>query len=275
MANLKSLQKAAAELNSVLGLDPAINVKSDESTLTELVIEAIDLVNPDEDEFSEAVQKTIDELKPARSKKGKGKAVPVEEDEEDDDEPVATPKKGKDKPAPEPDPEDDDTPEAEDEDEMSLQEQVENATTVAELKAIVKANDEFVSLRKAINGKFNLDDLMADMLAILNPPKKGKDKPAPVEEEEDEDKPAPKKGKTDSPKTKSAAGEKVTKKAVIEEMLATKKGATIEEMAAEIVARKIDKDLDKNMVVVKLWLSKMGYNTKKDVIAKNPVFKAK
>lgn len=66
-----------------------------------------------------------------------------------------------------------------------------------------------------------------------------------------------------------------TKKAVIEAMIATKKGATIEEMAQAMVDEDVDADYAKNLVVTKLWLSKMGFDTKKAAIEKNPYFKKK
>ena len=66
---------------------------------------------------------------------------------------------------------------------------------------------------------------------------------------------------------------KITKKRVIEEMINSQKGATIEQMAQAIVDKKIDANFKKNCLVVKLWLGKMGFGVKKQDIEKNPIFK--
>jgi hypothetical protein len=87
------------------------------------------------------------------------------------------------------------------------------------------------------------------------------------------------KGKDATPATLSTppaadpAGDKVTKKSVILECLKSKKGATIEQMAQKIVDLGIDADYDKNCRVVKAHLQKMGYDTKKASLEKNPTFK--
>jgi hypothetical protein len=44
-------------------------------------------------------------------------------------------------------------------------------------------------------------------------------------------------------------------------------------MAKEIVKAGIDDDYDKNCRVVKAWLGKMGFDTKKAAIEANPIFK--
>jgi len=87
--------------------------------------------------------------------------------------------------------------------------------------------------------------------------------PAPedVDEEEEEEEPAPKKQKPG----------RVTKKSIVEDSL--EEGATILEMAERIVAAGIDANLEKNIKTVKLWLRKMGFDTKKEFIETNPVFK--
>ena len=58
-------------------------------------------------------------------------------------------------------------------------------------------------------------------------------------------------------------------------MLKIKGGTTSEEIAKKITDEGIDSDYKKNIVVVKLWLSKMGYPTNKAAIEANPKFKAK
>jgi outer membrane biosynthesis protein TonB len=93
---------------------------------------------------------------------------------------------------------------------------------------------------------------------------------APEEEAPKADK---KKEKKDKPAKKAKAKDdnKPTKKKIVLECL--KKGATIEQMAKEIVKAGIDDDYDKNCRVVKAWLGKMGFDTKKAAIEANPIFK--
>jgi outer membrane biosynthesis protein TonB len=112
MFSIKALQKAAAELNDTLALDPAIDEKlADPKKLIPLLKEAIELVDPENDEFSKETQAVIDELqldekeedeeekpvkkapaKPAKEEKkekapakGKKTPEPVEEDEDEDE----------------------------------------------------------------------------------------------------------------------------------------------------------------------------------------------
>ena len=97
-----------------------------------------------------------------------------------------------------------------------------------------------------------------------------------VEEETPEEE-APKADKKKEKKDKPAKKAKVkddnkpTKKKIVLECL--KKGATIEQMAKEIAKAGIDDDYDKNCRVVKAWLGKMGFDTKKAAIEANPIFK--
>jgi len=82
-----------------------------------------------------------------------------------------------------------------------------------------------------------------------------------------------KKEKKDKPEKKAKAKDdnKPTKKKIVLECL--KKGATIEQIAKEIAKAGIDDDYDKNCRVVKAWLNKMGFDTKKAAIEANPIFK--
>ena len=103
-----------------------------------------------------------------------------------------------------------------------------------------------------------------------------KAKPEEEEEEEDiqeeeEEKIKPKKEKPI--KNKNITGK--TKKSIVEEMISMKVGATIEQIATRIVDEGIDDDYKKNLLVVKLWLAKMGFSTTKASIEKNPIFKKK
>jgi hypothetical protein len=71
----KDVVSAAKELNKVLGLDPQIDTKQDLETLKDLVLQAADLIEP-EDEISEKTTKIIEELR-----EEKAAAEPEEEDE--------------------------------------------------------------------------------------------------------------------------------------------------------------------------------------------------
>ena len=57
---------------------------------------------------------------------------------------------------------------------------------------------------------------------------------------------------------------RVTKKSVVIELISTKKGALVADIAKAIVDRGIDADLEKNIRVVKLWLAKIGFNVERD-----------
>ena len=71
----KDVVSAAKELNKVLGLDPQIDTKQDLETLKDLVLQAADLIER-EDEISEKTTKIIEELR-----EEKAAAEPEEEDE--------------------------------------------------------------------------------------------------------------------------------------------------------------------------------------------------
>ena len=59
------LVKAAGDLNKVLGLEPAIDVKADEDTLAADILEAAELLQP-EDELTKATLKVIADLESGR-----------------------------------------------------------------------------------------------------------------------------------------------------------------------------------------------------------------
>ncbi len=71
----KEVVSVAKELNKVLGLDPQIDTKQNLETLKDLVLQAADLIEP-EDEISEKTTKIIEELR-----EEKAAAEPEEEDE--------------------------------------------------------------------------------------------------------------------------------------------------------------------------------------------------
>lgn len=75
----KEVVSVAKELNKVLGLDPQIDTKQDLETLKNLVLQAADLIEP-EDKISKKTTTIIDELR---------KEVAMSEREEDEEEEVA------------------------------------------------------------------------------------------------------------------------------------------------------------------------------------------
>jgi hypothetical protein len=113
MISEKALRVAAKEVNEVLDVDPPINTKAPVSELIEKMKEAKTLIDPTQDEFTEATQAVLDELEeekpaaPVRKAKPAAKAVEAEEAPEDAPEgeaeaPVKKVKKGAPKKAGEP-----------------------------------------------------------------------------------------------------------------------------------------------------------------------------
>jgi hypothetical protein len=150
-------------------------------------------------------------------------------------------------------------------------------------KLILKASDLLEPEDKITKATKAIIAEIKEELGESAEPPEDKEEPEDTEEEtsdtvpQDEDsdsdeeppaKPESKKGKKSRQKT-----ETVTKKSVILELLKSKKGATIEQMAQAIVDRGIDADYDKNCRVVKAHLQKMGFDTKKASIEANPIFK--
>ncbi len=76
----KEVVSVAKELNKVLGLDPQIDTKQDVEELKGLVLQAADLIEP-EDEISKKTAKIIEELR-----EEKAAAEPEEEDEDEPEE---------------------------------------------------------------------------------------------------------------------------------------------------------------------------------------------
>jgi len=81
--NKKALIDAAKELNEVLGLDPAINVKGSPEEIEKWIVVALDLIEPS-DKFSKKTQAVLDKLAPP--KKAAKKAEPEPEEDEGEDE---------------------------------------------------------------------------------------------------------------------------------------------------------------------------------------------
>lgn len=93
MLSEKALRAAAKEVNDVVGVEPPINTKAPVAELIEKLKEAKDtVIDPDQDEFTEATQAVLDELdaeeeaeEEAPAPKRKVKPAPVAEEAEEDD----------------------------------------------------------------------------------------------------------------------------------------------------------------------------------------------
>lgn len=145
------------------------------------------------------------------------------------------------------------------------------------LDASLKAEELIPKIKKAISliiWEEDGDGISDDVKKVINEllPERVPEETEPDEVPENEVvEEKPKK----TPKKKVEKEKKRTKKSVVIEMIGTDEGATIEEIAQVITNDGIDPDFDKNKTVVKLWLSKMGYDTKKAAIEKDPRFKSK
>jgi len=151
---LNDLKKAGKELNALL-FDPKdadqIDVKLGAAELSTAILEASELLTDDDDEdLTPLVKNVIAALKENAEEAG---AEEEENEEEENEE------------------ETEEEEESEEEEALSLKEQIEEAITISDLKEIIKNNEEFASLRKTVKGKFNLDDLVSEMMAIIEPKK--------------------------------------------------------------------------------------------------------
>jgi hypothetical protein len=211
MISEKALRTAAKELQDVMGLDPAINLKAKVADLlAEVTNDAIPQIQ-EGDSFSEATQAVIDEIKggepeeeeaPVKKVVAKKKPAPVEEEVEEEPEPEEA---------------------VEEDDDLATQ--IADAQKVSDLAIIVKANSEFKSLKAKLATFTKASVLKAAMLELLPEPEEEPEpepvkkmagkvanaaikKPA-VEEEEEEETPTKKpagKGKTPFVSTKETLG---------------------------------------------------------------------
>ena len=166
MITLKQMQSAAKEINALFG-NEAINVKAKEDALKEQLIQAQELITPD-DELTKGTQAVLDELTekpakkvatPAPAAKGKGKKAPepVEEEEEEDEADEDSDE----------DEVDEDEEEEDDEDLEALKEEVEAADILKELKDIAADNEIFETLNKKIKSFKKVDDLKEAMSEVI------------------------------------------------------------------------------------------------------------
>ena len=232
------LEKAAKELNKVLGLDPQINTRAKIAELKEQIMEAaglieegdlvsektLDIIGALEDELAEQEDYTAGGNKVIKLQPG------AEKDEDDDDE---------DEDEDDEDTDDDSSEDDEDDDDEDDEDDDEEEAPPAKSKD--KKGGKSAKDTKDTKGAKDTKDT------------KG----------------------AKAPKTSTSTGSRPTKKSIVERFLDSKKGGTIEQMAQAMVDEGVDPDYDMNFKVAKLWLNKMGYKTTKAVLAENPVFKRK
>ena len=90
MLSEKALRAAAKEVNDVVGVEPPINTKAPVSELIEkLKVAKETVIDPAQDEFTEATQAVLDELdepqEEAKAPTRKPKPAPVKEEEPEED----------------------------------------------------------------------------------------------------------------------------------------------------------------------------------------------
>ena len=239
------LIKVANELQKVMDFEEGgPPVKGTEKELKKWVEEAVEEIDYEIDKFTDDTTRILIDMQLWR-----GPALDEDEDEDDPEVEVVE--------------------EVEEVD--NLVDQIKAAGQMKDLKNTCKDLDEFKSIRGQLSKYKSMKELREVMLEILAAEKEDKPKVvAKVIKTVEEKKSVEKKVQA------VKSGEKKrTKKVVVEEMIAKKGGATIEEIAQAITDEGIDLDHTKNLVVSKLWLNKMGYDTKKASIEKNPKFKTK
>jgi hypothetical protein len=208
---LKDLKSVADELTEVMGLSPEIDTNLPEDELLAKVREAIEQIEPT-DEFTKKTQGIIDALKaekkPARGKKPDPEPVPdVEEDPLDD-----------------------------------LEDEINDAEKLNELKDICKGNDEFKMLRGILSKYKTADDLRDGMLEVIEKlrEKKTEDKPTAgtkKEKEKKEEKKPIEKGKKKEAKI-SPYGSAV-------EVMCTDPEMTMEELVKRLLKKQVDVEAGK------------------------------
>jgi len=243
---MKDLIKVANELQKVMDFEEGgPPVDGTEKELNKWVEEAVDEIDYEIDKFTDDTTRILIDMQLWR-----GPALDEDEDEDDPEVEVV-----------------EEVEEVED----NLVDQIKAAGQMKDLKIICKDLDEFKPIRGYLTKYKTVKELREAMLEMLEDEKEDKPKVvAKVIKTVEEKKSVEKKVQA------VKSGEKKrTKKVVVEEMIAKKGGATIEEIAQAITDEGIDLDHTKNLVVSKLWLNKMGYDTKKASIEKNPKFKTK
>ena len=229
-ATKEQLINAADEIYTEMGIDKPVDPKATEVVIKKWLKKAAGLYKPEEDDFSEETFETLEMC---------GIYLKRENDEDPEGE-------------------------GEGEDETTLEQELDDTDDMRELKAMVKANDEFKPLRSALT-KYKAgkeDDLKDAMYELLNPEDED------PEEEPEEEAPPTKKAPTRKPaaaskKPAAAAKEKPAAAAKKPGVIATivalieksgKKGITKDELLEKLAVAFPDREEDsmKNTVNVQV-----------------------
>jgi hypothetical protein len=145
----ETLIEVAKELNEVLGLEPAIEVKSKVKIkdLKESILQAGQLIDPAEDEFTDNTWTILEDLgaasRPAKEYDREEADEEEEGNEQDSDGPLSDYEEEEE--------EEEEEKEEADEEEESLFVQVQKAKKLDELRAIAEGNKEFKKLQKKLD----------------------------------------------------------------------------------------------------------------------------
>jgi len=238
MSTQKELKKAIVELNDLLGLDPQVDPKGSEKELMKGIKAALKLITP-ADTFSAGTQAVLDEIKPpvvkaAAPAKGKKAPVVVEDDEDEDED-------------------DDEDADEDDDDEEEEEEEEIPAPKAKGKKPVAPAPAPKAKGKKAPVVVEDDDDDEEEEEEEIPAPKAKKGKKAPIvveeDDEEEEEKPKAKKSKKEeaAPKTKKTKEEIFKGPGIIKTIVdllekSGKKGLSIEEIHAHLVANFPDRD---------------------------------
>jgi hypothetical protein len=149
MISLKALRQTAKEFNTILGLNPPIDLRATAETLINDIRQEIEQGIPDE-EFSLEVVELLKEIKD-RFAKVEATDIPHEEVDPVVEKTLIV--KGEDNPVIE--------------DGIALADQIDNAKRISQLKEIVKSNDEFKTLRGKLGSFKTMDELRVVMIDLL------------------------------------------------------------------------------------------------------------
>ena len=233
------LVSCAEELNKEMGLtDPPIDVKAKVKDLKTKIAEAAELIDSNEDDFSEQTWSTLEELGVASRPAQEHDANEIRKQEEQNE-----------SEEPEPEKQEQESEGNEESEEEDLLAKVRKTSKLQDLKIIVKEDDTFKKLRENLDdyqGLHGPKQLKTEMFKILG---------VDPEQEKKQDKQS---------KSKRQQKTEKTKKQVVTDMVSKKKGATLEEIAQAITDEGIDPDVQKNKRVTRLWLRKIGFEVTKD-----------
>lgn len=164
------LVNAAKEMNELMGLDPAIDIKGKPDAIVEGLIKAKELLTP-EDVISDSTKVVLEALEeedapaPKPVKKNGKKSKPEPEPEPVEEEEEEEPELGEDEEEPVEEESKEEEPAT-----VDLKKVLQETRKLDDLKALVAQNDEFKSLRKGIGAFVGLAgprELKGQMLRIL------------------------------------------------------------------------------------------------------------